>query len=253
MVLAVRCALTSFVLLLALFVVFPRDAPSADSQGTPRRRRRRPRHPRSRRRPRGGGPLIARQVFDTLVAYREGSTDDRSRPGHALGGVARGLTWTFTLARGRPLPRRQPCDRCRGGGELPAQMPRARGGRLAGAAARPARACSRKSARPMRIPSVPIGPTIRAAAHRARPPGAGIARTTTGPDGTPASSAADPTGWSMRRPGGVALEAVPGTGERPPRAERHRLPGGRHRRQRRGGVRRARARHLVSARRRLAG
>lgn len=48
----------------------------------------------------GAGPLIARQVFDTLVIYREGSTD--VEPGLATRwSVSRdGLVWTFTLREG---------------------------------------------------------------------------------------------------------------------------------------------------------
>ncbi len=45
----------------------------------------------------GAVPLIARQVFDTLVTFREASTD--IEPGLATGwNVSRdGLTWTFTI------------------------------------------------------------------------------------------------------------------------------------------------------------
>ena len=48
----------------------------------------------------GATPLIARQVFDTLVAYREGSTD--IEPALALRwAVSReGLVWTFALREG---------------------------------------------------------------------------------------------------------------------------------------------------------
>src|SRR5262249_59643772 len=61
----------------------------------------------------GSVPFISRQVFDTIVQYREGSSD--IEPGLALTWtVSRdGLSWTFRLREGvrfhdgTPLPSRQ--------------------------------------------------------------------------------------------------------------------------------------------------
>src|ERR1700751_4976545 len=45
----------------------------------------------------GAGPLIARQVFDTLVAYRDGSTDIEPALATRWSVSRDGLVWTFTL------------------------------------------------------------------------------------------------------------------------------------------------------------
>lgn len=45
----------------------------------------------------GAGPLITRQVFDTLVAYREGSTDVEPSLATRWAVSRDGLVWTFTL------------------------------------------------------------------------------------------------------------------------------------------------------------
>lgn len=48
----------------------------------------------------GGSPLIARQVFDTLVAYREGTTDVEPALATRWSVSRDALTWTFTLREG---------------------------------------------------------------------------------------------------------------------------------------------------------
>ena len=48
----------------------------------------------------GATPLIARQVFDTLVAYREGSTDVDAALATRWAVSRDGLTWSFTLRNG---------------------------------------------------------------------------------------------------------------------------------------------------------
>src|SRR5512145_322309 len=45
----------------------------------------------------GAGPLIARQVFDTLVAYREASTDIEASLATRWSVSRDGLVWTFAL------------------------------------------------------------------------------------------------------------------------------------------------------------
>src|SRR5688572_33473056 len=48
----------------------------------------------------GAGPLIARQVFDTLVAYREGSTDVEPSLATRWSVSRDGLVWSFVLRDG---------------------------------------------------------------------------------------------------------------------------------------------------------
>jgi len=48
----------------------------------------------------GAMPLIARQVFDTLVAYREGSTEVEPALATRWAVSRDGLTWSFTLRNG---------------------------------------------------------------------------------------------------------------------------------------------------------
>jgi ABC-type transport system substrate-binding protein len=45
----------------------------------------------------GAGPLVARQVFDTLVAYREASTDIEPSLATRWSASRDGLVWTFAL------------------------------------------------------------------------------------------------------------------------------------------------------------
>src|SRR5881296_4730666 len=48
----------------------------------------------------GGSALIARQVFDTLVAWREGSTDIEPALATRWAASKDGLVWAFTLREG---------------------------------------------------------------------------------------------------------------------------------------------------------
>src|SRR5437870_1325930 len=48
----------------------------------------------------GATPLIARQVFDTLVAWREGSTDIEPALATHWNASRDGLVWSFTLREG---------------------------------------------------------------------------------------------------------------------------------------------------------
>ena len=235
--------------------------PAQDAQGAPRRRRWRPRRARSRRSTLdGAGPLIARQVFDTLVAYREGTTRRRSGARHSLDGVARwshldvhacatacGSTTAAPLTaaevaaelRAPALPARRAARRC-----WPTSAPRY------------ARASSRRCALPMRRRCrsycvQPYAPLLTVLAHPAlgdraddRPP------PTARPDsiGTGPYRIVEtprPVGWRSRR--------CPATGERRPGPSGIVFLEVGRRRERRGGVRRPGARHLVSRRRRPAG
>src|SRR4030095_8700163 len=96
----VRRALTSFVLLLALFVVFLPGAPGQTRKelrvgvaGIP-----------SGLDPAGSidgaGPFIAPQAVGTLVAYREGTTDVDPALATRWAVSRDGLTWTFTVRDG---------------------------------------------------------------------------------------------------------------------------------------------------------
>src|SRR5437867_9631658 len=48
----------------------------------------------------GATPLIARQVFDTLVAWREGTTDIEPALATRWSASREGLVWSFTLREG---------------------------------------------------------------------------------------------------------------------------------------------------------
>src|SRR5260370_1566603 len=90
-------AMTSFVLLLTLFVAHPGVA------GAQTRKELRvgvagiPAQFDPGAALEGAAPLIARQVFDTLVAYREGSTEVEPALATRWSVSRDGLVWTFTL------------------------------------------------------------------------------------------------------------------------------------------------------------
>src|SRR4030095_15760784 len=97
---ASSCAMTSFLLLLALFVVFPGHA-------TPQGRKELrvgvvglPAQLDPAVALEGAAPLVARQVFDTLVAFRDGSTEVDPALATRWSVSRGGLVWTFSLPRG---------------------------------------------------------------------------------------------------------------------------------------------------------
>ena len=253
MVLAVRRALTSFVLLLALFVAFLPDAPGQTRKelrvgvaGIPAGARSRRLDRRCRSFDRSAGVRHA-----CCLSRRHHRR--RSRARHSLGGVARWTYWTFTVARRRAVPRRQRGDRFRGGGELPAD-PRPRGRRLADACCAAAPASSRKSVLPMRIPCSSYWSNHTRRCLRSSPTRGSASRgPCTGTDGTTRFVGSGPYRVVDAAPGRVALEAVAGHWGSPPRAERIVFLEVATDENAEAEFDARGARHLVSRRRRLAG
>jgi len=218
-VLAALHAMTSLVLVLALFVLF---APAAFAQtrkelrvgvaGVP-----------SALDPAasvdGAGPLIARQVFDTLVAYREGTTDVDPALATRWAVSRDGLTWTFTLRDGvrfhdgsavTPAEVAASFQRiqAREGAVWPTLL-RGRPGVV-----KEVRASDAHSVQFILVQ--PYAPLLTVLAH----PGLGVARMFTASDGTNRFVGSGPYRIVDAAPGRVALEAVAGYWGSPPRAER---------------------------------
>ena len=218
-VLAVRRAMTSLVLLLTLFVVLPSDAAAQTRKelrvgvaGIPAAL-----DPAANLD--GAGPLIARQVFDTLVAYREGTTDVDPALATRWAVARDGLTWTFTLRDGARFHDGSPVTAA----EVAASFQRiqAREGAVWPTLLR-GRPGVVKEVRASDAHSVqfvlvqPYAPLLTVLAH----PGLGVARTATGADGTTRFIGSGPYRIVDAAPGRVALEAVAGHWGSPPRAER---------------------------------
>jgi len=173
----------------------------------------------------GAGVLVSRQVFDTLVTYRDSSTD--VEPSLALRwGVSRdGLTWSFTLrdgARfhdGTPLTAKEaaasferwlkPEGRPPGGGAVWAALLRGVPGVVKDVRAPDARTLQLVLAQP-------YAPLLTVLAH----PGFGIAKSATAADGTPALIGSGPYRLTEAAPGRMVLEAVAGHWSGGARAER---------------------------------
>jgi len=167
----------------------------------------------------GATPLVARQVFDTLVAYREGTTDVEPALATRWSVSRDGLVWSFTLREGVKF---------HDGASLTAPEVAASFERLlrAEAGAGPTiraslfrgtpgviREVRASDARTVQIALVqPYAPLLTALAH----PALGIAR---------GADAARPIGTGPYRvvdatAGRLALEAVPGHWAGPPKSER---------------------------------
>jgi peptide/nickel transport system substrate-binding protein len=215
----VRHALTSLVLLLALFVVIPFHASAQTRKelrvgvaGVPAAL-----DPALNLE--GAGPLIARQVFDTLVAYREGTTDVDPALATRWAVSRDGLTWTFTLRDGVRFHDGSPVTPA----EVAASFQRiqARDGAVWPTLLR-GRPGVVKEVRASDAHSVqftlvqPYAPLLTVLAH----PGLGVARMTTASDGTIRFTGSGPYRIVDAAPGRVALEAVAGYWGLPPRAER---------------------------------
>jgi peptide/nickel transport system substrate-binding protein len=167
-------------------------------------------------------PLIARHVFDTLVAYRERSTDVEPALATRWSVSRDGLTWTFTLR-----------DHVRfhdgvllGAADVVASFERhlrAEGGRspvwialLRGApgVVKEVRAVDNRTVQ-IRLVQ-PYAPLLTVLAH----PGLSIIRTSVGQDGTPRLLGTGAYRIVDASTGRLALEAVPGHWTGGPRAER---------------------------------
>ena len=252
---AVRGALVEFWCVLVGLCDLPRRQsclPAQSSSGAARRRR--PASPpRSIPPPPSRGPArsIARQVFDTLVAYREGTTEIEPALATRWSGVARRARLDVHPARGRPVSRRQPArppPRSRRASSA-ARSRSSAAAALAGAAARRPGVVKEVRARRCADGAVRSGPAVRAPAHGARP---SRARYRPAFDGArrhraPRRQRSLPRSW-MPRPGAWRWRPCPATGVDRRKAERLVFLEVGSRRERRGGVRRPGARHLVSRR-----
>jgi peptide/nickel transport system substrate-binding protein len=169
----------------------------------------------------GATPLVARQVFDTLVAYRDGVTE--IEPALATRWVVSrdGLVWTFMLREGVRFHDGSPVT----GGEVAASFQRQIAPDLPGTAwpallrGRPGviKEVRAPDARTVQIVLVqPYAPLLTVLAH----PGLSVARAITGPDGAPRFVGSGPYRVVDAAPGRIAMEAVPGYWGGPARMER---------------------------------
>jgi peptide/nickel transport system substrate-binding protein len=170
----------------------------------------------------GATPLVARQVFDTLVVWREGSTD--IEPGLATRwSVSRdGLVWSFTLRDnvrfhdGTALTAADVAasfDRHLRDPSRPAVVWAALLGGVPGVV----REIRATDPRTLQIVLVqPYAPLLTVLAH----PGFGVARQVTGPDGAPRLVGTGPFRVVDVSSGRLVVEAVAGHWAGSPRAER---------------------------------
>jgi peptide/nickel transport system substrate-binding protein len=169
----------------------------------------------------GPTPLVARQVFDTLVAYRAGSTEIEPALAARWAVSRDGLVWTFTLREdvrfhdGSPLT----------GVEVAASFQRQLAPELPGTAwpallrGRPGVVKDVRSPDPRTVQFVlvqPYAPLLTVLAH----PGLAVARAITGADGAARFIGSGPYRIVDATVGRVAMEAVPGYWGGPARMER---------------------------------
>jgi peptide/nickel transport system substrate-binding protein len=171
----------------------------------------------------GAVPLIARQVFDTLVAFREGSTDVEPALATRWAVSKDGLTWTFWLregvkfADGAPLTAGEVAASFgRGLKADPAAPPPGWAGLLRGVPGviKDVRAVDSRTVQFLLVQ--PYAPLLTVLAH----PALAIARSASPLEGTVRLVGTGPYRVVDASPGRMALEAVPGHWGGPPRAER---------------------------------
>src|SRR2546428_11924724 len=168
-------------------------------------------------------PLIARQVFDTLVAYRDGTTDVEPALATRWSVSRDGLTWSFTLRDGvrfhdgTPLTAAEVAVsftrqfRPEGAGTAvvwPALFPGAPG------RVRDVRAADARTVQILLVQ--PYAPLVTVLAH----PGLGVVKIVTGSDGTARLIGTGAYRVVDVSSGRLALEAVPGYWGSPPKSER---------------------------------
>jgi peptide/nickel transport system substrate-binding protein len=163
----------------------------------------------------GAGALVSRQVFDTLVAYRESSTDVEPALASRWAVSRDGLTWSFTLRDGARFHDGTPL----GAKEAAASFERwlkPEGGRAAVAPVWTALLRGVpgvvKDARALDVRTLqvtllqPYAPLLTVLAH----PGFGIAKAAVAPDGSPSLIGSGPYRLAETAPGRMVLEAVAG-------------------------------------------
>jgi peptide/nickel transport system substrate-binding protein len=173
----------------------------------------------------GAGPLVARQVLDTLVGYRDSSTDVEPALATRWTVSRDGLVWSFTLRDGA---------RFHDGTTLTAKEAAASFERWLKAEGRPAPGAAVWSALLRGFPGVvkdvraadartlqivlaqPYAPLLTVLAH----PAFGITKTVTAPDGSAALSGSGAYRLTEMSAGRIVLEAVSGHWSGGARAER---------------------------------
>jgi peptide/nickel transport system substrate-binding protein len=169
----------------------------------------------------GATPLIARQVFDTLVSYREGSTEIDPALATRWAVARDGLVWTFTLREGVSFHDGSPLTAREVAASFQRQLApdtaaMAWGALLLG---RPGVV---KEVRALDVRTVqftllqPYAPLLTVLAH----PGLAVTRASTGPDGTTRFVGSGPYRIVDAAAGRIAVEAVAGYWGGAPRMER---------------------------------
>jgi peptide/nickel transport system substrate-binding protein len=169
----------------------------------------------------GGNPLIARQIFDTLVAYRDGTTEIEPALATRWAVSRDGLVWTFTLREGV----RFHDGALLAAGEVAASFQRQLAPDLPGTAwpallrGRPGVIKEVRASDARNVQFVlmqPYAPLLTVLAH----PGLAVARMTTASDGTARFVGTGAYRVVDAAPGRIAVEAVPGYWGGQPRTER---------------------------------
>jgi peptide/nickel transport system substrate-binding protein len=174
----------------------------------------------------GAAPLVLRQVLDTLVVYRESSTDVDPALATRWTVSRDGLVWSFTLRDGARFHDGTPLTAREAAASLERWL-RPETGRAAaslvvwGALLRGVPGVVKEvraaDARTLQIVlSQPYAPLLTVLAH----PAFGITKATTGADGNPALIGSGPYRVSEGRPGRLVLDAVTGHWSGGARADR---------------------------------
>jgi peptide/nickel transport system substrate-binding protein len=168
-------------------------------------------------------PLLARQVFDTLVAYREGSTEIEPRLATRWAVSRDGLVWSFTLRDNARFHDATPVTAAEVAASFArhlapeTQPPSAVWAALMRGVPGVVRQVRASDARTVQfVLSQPYAPLLTVLAH----PGLGIARSSTGADGVSRLVGSGPYRIVDASPGRLALEAAPGHWAGAPRAQR---------------------------------
>jgi len=169
----------------------------------------------------GATPLIARQVFDTLVSYRDGSTEIEPALATRWAVARDGLIWTFTLREGVRFHDGSPLTATEVAASFQRQLaPDAAG--EAWAALLRGRPGVVKEVRAADVRTVqfvltqPYAPLLTVLAH----PGLAVARASTGLDGVTRFVGSGPYRIVDAVDGRIAVEAAAGYWGGPPRMER---------------------------------
>src|SRR5262245_23951481 len=171
----------------------------------------------------GAGPLVARQVFDTLVAYAPSSTDVLPALATRWGVSRDGLTWSFTLREGVRFHDGSPLTAVEVAASFARQL-NAEGGavrpvwsallRGVPGVVKEVRAADSRTVQ--FVLTQPYAVLLTALAH----PGLGVVKPTTEPDGVPRLLGTGPYRVAEAAPGRLVLEAQPGHWATLPRTER---------------------------------